>query len=189
MPFVVRYFCCASSSSDLGKLSLAYADAIASLGLPLRIVSVNPADLAELVHGNSRWKRHALNFLTPIGNSFVNVVCGTPWDWKRHYTIGVRNVLVTASGPPREGDNFGELIRNITIPASILDDEDTHPEIIPLEVSTDANGYVQVARTYQHVLVPSEEISLAWQAVGVRPLVIPMNWAGHAQAFREALLP
>jgi hypothetical protein len=114
----IRFFCSADASA-LGLLALTYTDAMVSVGFPVRLVARHAAALHTLAQGDKKgvgWVRHRGLFLTPIdGKIYTNVVCGDPIDHRRLYTVGVKNVLLTAYPPPPDAEDLRAAIQYQTI--------------------------------------------------------------------------
>lgn len=174
---LIRYFC-SIDDSKVGKTSLAYADAFASMGLSLRIIATRMGALAEQTRPGKPWERHRGAFLTPILGEYVNVVCGDPSDWKRVYTVGVKNVLITDQPPPTRE----QLALSLRVP--VIGRTGKTEELAELEADELA---VTVALKYQVIIVPTEEISSAWKAIGAKATVVPMDLGAHALELKSAL--
>ncbi len=136
-PVMVRFFAVTDENSDLGDLSIAFVDGIATLGLPVRVLSSSGA--AQLQpHNQSRWLRHADLFATPMIAPYVNVVCGGPDAWKKLFTIGagvLRNVLITSVPPGGDGTAQALHYQGLVVPTEALADAwraaGAHPIVIP----------------------------------------------------------
>lgn len=173
---LVRYFCSVDDTA-CGKLSLAYADAFSGMGLTVRIIATRMGALAERTTDGAPWHRHRAAFLTPILGQYINVVCGDPSDWKRLYTVGVKNVLITDKAPPRDEKAVG-----LRVP--IMSKEGQMLELAKLG---DDELAIEVALKYQTIIVPTEEISTRWEAHGARAVVIPMDLGAHVIELKRAL--
>lgn len=173
---LVRYFC-SIDDTPTGKTSLAYADAFAGMGLSVRIIATRMGALAEQTKPGRPWERHRGSFLTPILSSYINVVCGDPSDWKRLYTVGVKNVLITGEAPPTTE-------RAIALRVPIVGRDGRREELAQLEPDELAR---EVALKYQVVIVPTEEISSQWKEIGAHAIVVPMDLGAHALELKNAL--
>jgi hypothetical protein len=93
----IRFFACMDDTS-LGMCAKAYCDEMVDIGAPVRLVPTRAAEL-QLDRGGrckSAWDGHRRLLLTPMVGGYANFVCGTPDDWERFHTHGVRNVLLLA---------------------------------------------------------------------------------------------
>jgi hypothetical protein len=170
---IVRYWC-SIDDTPMGARSLAYADAFAGMGLVVRIIATRMAALQERTQDGSPWSRHRAAFLTPIVGSFINVVCGEPDDWKRLYTVGVKNVLI--AGEPPQGDAIARGFQYK------VDDRKNET----LRLGTDELARA-VALKYQVIIVPTEEISQRWIELGATTVVVPTDIGAHMLELRQAL--
>lgn len=173
---VVRYWCSIDDTPQ-GRTSLAYADAFAGMGLTVRIIATRMGALAEQTEPGRPWSRHRGAFLTPLLGGYINVVCGDPSDWKRLYTVGVKNVLITGDPPP-------EALAAPALRVPIVNRAGQTEELAKLEDDELAR---EVALKYQVIIVPTEEISLRWKALGGNAIVIPMDLGQHALELKRAL--
>lgn len=176
-PPTVRYWC-SIDDTPLGKTSLAYADTFAGMGFPVRLIATQMGALAQQTMPGKPWERHRGAFLTPVNGTFVNVVCGRPDDWKRLYTVGVKNVLIATSEPPTPEQTANPL----AVPVI-----GRHGEMLEVAKLGDVEIAREVALKYQVIIVPTEEISSAWKAIGGNAVVIPMGLGQHALELRRAL--
>lgn len=112
----IRYMA-ATDASPVGLIALEYLRSLLRIA-PVRVVSMSGGVL------DGPWEYYAATMATPIGPSFVNVVCCAPVRWSfvhathipvmlegkvvgserveqriELYTQGVRNVLIMAQGP------------------------------------------------------------------------------------------
>jgi len=159
-------------------MSLAYADAFVGMGLPVRIIATRMGALAEQTRSGASWHRHRSSFLTPLPATYVNVVCGDANDWKRLYTVGVKNVLIASSPPPPPTETAVSLrVPVLGRAGEVLE----HAKLGEDELAR------EVALKYQVVIVPTEEISSAWMALGASAIVIPMDLGRHQIELRRAL--
>lgn len=170
---IVRYWC-SVDDTPIGKTSLSYADAFTGMGLSVRIIATKMSALAQQTEPGKPWSRHRMAFLTPLVGAYINVVCGSPDDWKRLYTVGVKNVLITSERPP------------------------VSEKATPLQINLGAHqgGVVklgsdelarEVALKYDVVIVPDEQISQLWETIGMRAVVVPMDVGQHTIELRSAL--
>lgn len=85
---MIRYFASVDDSVIYGKIALAYCDAMARMGIPMRVLASQVANLQLTSSGKetSRWGRHRDLFLTPMQQPYVNVVCCEPMLWERFWT-------------------------------------------------------------------------------------------------------
>lgn len=171
-------FWCSVDETPLGKTSLAYADAFAGMGFPLRLIATKMGALAEITQPGASWGHHRGAFLTPVASSYINVVCGTPSDWKRLYTVGVKNVLI-ADTPPKT--NQMAMALQVPIP-DVTTKQHEHVKLDKDELA------LEVALKYQTLIVPNEEISEHWKLHGATPVVIPTELGKHALELRSALI-
>lgn len=89
----VRLLCKVTARPDRswGDIGFAYFEALFAAGIPTRVFSNGPGDLAS-----GRWAPHGEDFLRTVPRSgYINVVCGTLRDASLSMTSGVRNVIVT----------------------------------------------------------------------------------------------
>jgi hypothetical protein len=99
---IVRYFCHTDEEGAAADLSIAYVRAFLTLGLRVRLLSGSgQVELGTDRDGKpaGRWAAYRELFMTPMTSPFVNVVCGDQKAAGRFYTVGVRNILITADGP------------------------------------------------------------------------------------------
>lgn len=170
---IIRFFC-SFDDSPLGKTSLAYADAFAGMNLTMRLLATRVGLLGQLAPA---WARHQHALLTPMIGAFINVVCGTASDWKRLYTVGVKNILITEEKPPQ-----AEVASAQVLPIPNL--HTRKDELVTIGADELAR---EVALKYQTIIVPTEEISLAWHAIGGNAIVISKELGQYALALKRAL--
>lgn len=171
---IVRYWC-SIDDTPMGARSLAYADALVAMGLTVRIIATRMGALQERTKDGAPWGRHRKLFLTPMLGPYVNVVCGEPDDWKRLYTVGVKNVLI-AGDPPSGTEKAKGLQINLGRPGE--------RDVVKLGDDELAR---EVALKYQVIIVPTEEISSRWNELGGKPVVIPTDVGAHVLELRQAL--
>jgi hypothetical protein len=109
---VIRYFAHATDEGDLSALGFAYCDALVGAGHTVRVIAVELADLWDEHNGKpaARWTKHRTLFAVPVIAPYVNVVCAAEYHWNRLYTVGVRNVLITASRPTPAARHYEHVI-------------------------------------------------------------------------------
>lgn len=122
---VIRLFVHAAEEGDTAALGLAYTDALVAAKVPVRVIPVELAELWDEIPARrdkrtgkivveakpaSRWSRHRGLFAVPVVSPYVNVVCATTNHWRRLYTVGVRNVLMTDQCPNQDGKHYQQVI-------------------------------------------------------------------------------
>lgn len=180
---MVRYFC-AIDESPQGRISLTYADAFMAMGLSVRLIPAKYSDLHAVQAGTSEWGRHRGSFLTPIVGPYVNVVCGDHDDWRRLYTVSVKNVLI-AGEPPGDMD----IAMGLAVPMTLRQPPDTTDNsVLRVEVyRPPPEPAIRVALQYQVIVVPTQEIAERWRRLGGNAVVVPTSVARHALELRLAL--
>lgn len=173
---MIRYFC-SIDDTPAGRVSLAYANAFSAMGLSVRIIATRMGALAQQTADGAPWHHHRAAFLAPILGAYVNVVCGDASDWHRLYTVGVKNVLIAGEPPPEL-----EPVRAMRVPVL-----DKAGHVIEQAKLGDDDLARTVALKYQVIIVPDEEISSHWKALGGNAIVIPMDLGQHALELRSAL--
>lgn len=92
---IVRYFCEVSArSTPWADMGYAYFRAIAQAGHGVRVLPIGAARPGDAV---SRWSAHADSFMTPVPKEFLNVVCGDNGALAKYFTVGVKNMAITAT--------------------------------------------------------------------------------------------
>jgi len=169
----VRYFC-PTDDSELGRHARARLEAMLEIGLPVRLIS-NRAAQVQPARGSQRassWARHASLLVTPMVGGYWNVVTGLPNDWKRLHTPSARANILFALEPPAEGAVAGALAIDATRKDGT---RETHTAGQPEPA--------RVAAARYEIVVPTEEISARWSAIGVTVRVIPMTGGELAALF------
>jgi 3-deoxy-D-manno-octulosonic-acid transferase len=95
---MIRYLCHVTDSSAGGStyadLSFVYFEALWKTEIPIRVLPVNGmVSFGE----HSRWAKYSGAFIRPMLDEYTNVVVGSCRDLVRLYTIGAKNVAITAS--------------------------------------------------------------------------------------------
>lgn len=177
----VRFFCPTSDVSHLG-FGPTYLDMLLQMGATVRVIST------RMFAGDAPyWAQRRHLFLTPITiPNPVNVVVGEPSDWKRLWTVGLRNVLIAPHAPPPADEVCGD----ITVRATRLDE---HGRKIVETHYTESSFARTAAARYQVVITPTTDHADLWRRAleavdgashDVR--VIPADPA-HAQDLFDAL--
>lgn len=169
---LLRFFC-PTDVSPLGQVALGFVDALLELGMPVRLIANRSAQMQAA----SPWRRHQSLLLTPLESSYVNVVCGQPSDWLRLHTVNVRNVLIAGELAPGPDQVAGALAIRATR------SDGTREE----HTSNGPWSAVTVSRWYDQVVVPTDEISASWRAIGRDPVVIPLGHAARDTSMQDAL--
>lgn len=105
---VIRYFCSVTAVENPGKdcfadIAFDYFVALRDSGFSVRVLPMGKVDLTD---SSSRWYEHSYSFATPISKNYINVVCGDNGDLVKYFTVGVKNVAITAilKNPPTENE-------------------------------------------------------------------------------------
>lgn len=90
----LRYFCHVADSGALGDLSFEYFVAFKRAGASIRVLAINLA-----YPTGERWHDYNDDFIRAVPDGYVNVVCGTPEELTRMFTVGTKNVAIVADPP------------------------------------------------------------------------------------------
>lgn len=98
----LRYFCQVTPKKSKGKRTFAdmgfsYFEAFQAAGFPIRVIeSRRSKRIVDFGDPKSRWHPYANYFTTELPSSYVNVICGSNGELVGLFTIGVKNVAITA---------------------------------------------------------------------------------------------
>lgn len=90
-PFI-RYFCHVADEGRFGDLSLTYFEALKKTGTPMRVLATNMARVE-----GTRWAEFFEDFSREVPKHYINMVCGDNGELVRLFTVGTKNVAITAS--------------------------------------------------------------------------------------------
>jgi hypothetical protein len=136
----IRYFCAVTSHKGdivFGDMGFAYFQAMHDAGFTIRVIATNMAALwarnekCETCDGEgyqngkdcapceglgyipnpSRWEPFNEEFVRPVPKQYVNVICGTNGELVRLYTVGVKNIAITASFGKEPSDDELETLK------------------------------------------------------------------------------
>lgn len=155
----VRLFCPMNTTS-LSLLCAAYTKQLVGAGAEVRLLPVR--GLGNVMLGPSEWAPHEQLLVTALGWPFVNVVAGEPFDWYRLWTANVKNVVVALEAPPNGDQRVPTTGRMVGT------------------AENERWSVARVAARYDAIIVPTEEISQTWAALGLAATVVPIESAtGH----------
>jgi hypothetical protein len=103
----LRLFCRVTPTEGQGNsfadLSFVYFKAFLETRAPIRVLSTNMADLGA---SGSRWSEYSHVFVEPVPKLYINVVIGDNGELVRLYTVGTKNIAITASwaGAPKHDE-------------------------------------------------------------------------------------
>ncbi len=199
---VIRYFCHTDLAGPRADFCAGYAEVFLALGYAIRIIPVEMADFTQ-ISAQSRWAKLRMQFATPVSPPYVNVVCAHPFWWGRHFTVGVRNLLITGDHP----DQIRVLAR--TAPRSAVRlAQGTHAEEAVTGAPEGTGEHdlrpadpFAIAMRYHAIIVPTPELVAPWADVidqqirqsGLEDrsvsqvVVVGLDLAERAQALRRAV--
>jgi hypothetical protein len=88
----IRYFCHVGGPSKFAAMGFDYFVALQATGIPIRVIPINPADVS-----GSLWDDYTDELTREVPKEYVNIICGDNGDLVRLFTIGVKNVAITAT--------------------------------------------------------------------------------------------
>lgn len=104
---MIRYFCPITHSTGewttYGDIAFGYFKAFLDADFQVRVLGCQGGDFDQtginLSDPGSRWQPYSKNFIWPISSRYTNVVCAENGELVRLYTVGVKNVAITAVLP------------------------------------------------------------------------------------------
>ena len=88
----IRYFCHIGGPSKFAAMGSDYFVALQATGILVRVIPINPANIS-----GSLWDDYVPELTREVPKEYVNVICGGNDDLERLFTIGVKNVAITAA--------------------------------------------------------------------------------------------
>lgn len=86
----LRYFC--KVTAEPADLGFRYFKELYELDISMRVL---PTNVADFTGGLEQWAPYTEEFVRPVPNWFINIICGEGDDIVRLFTAGVPNVAIT----------------------------------------------------------------------------------------------
>jgi hypothetical protein len=94
----LRYFCHVApffvEDTTYGNLSFEYFRALKKTGTPMRVLPINMTDLGA---PGSQWEPFVDEFSRAVPKQYLNIICGDNGELVRLYTVGTKNLAITAT--------------------------------------------------------------------------------------------